>query len=197
MSYGVYSEVYFAICFYSKVYIKIGETSNSRRRNNQLQKQGYYIVKACDVEGAEAERLFVESFLRARISATGRATQFGKDYFECDCPETVSAIKASFENWVNEAATILRQMANIDDIMFKPTPKPNSPIIPKGKEKLYNRILEDCKVRGTWTDHYQLTTKEEEQFLHELNTTLASFGYECFARRNYSWAYFTVKKIYC
>lgn len=197
MSYGTYSEVYFAIDMTSDVRIKIGETTNARRRNTQLSRDNYYIVKTLDVDGEEAERLFVESFLRARISATGQAHQFRKDYFECDCPQTALMLKAVFDKWVNEANAILRQMRSAESISFGPARPSGKPVIPAGREALFNDILGQCEKCGKWVECYQFTTEHQQEFLHQLNTVLAPFGYNCSTYRNYSWAYFKVEKVYC
>ena len=112
MSYGVYSEVYFAINFDDKTFIKIGETTNARRRANQLYKEGYYIIKSIDIEGTEAERLFVESYLRAKIASNNNVQQYRKDYFKCESKEMVQMFEDSFDYFVEQALEILKNFQN-------------------------------------------------------------------------------------
>lgn len=194
MSYGVFSEVYFAISVTSKTAIKIGETTNARRRASQLYKEDYHIVQVADVNGDEAERLFVESFLRARIKASGKAQQFRKDYFECDCSATAEQFAKLFAGWVAEANAILDQMSRNESITFRPAFKSGRPIIPAGRESFYNEILESCDKRGYWRECYQFDTETQYDYLTQMEKTLAPYGYTCTTYRNYSWAHFRVEK---
>lgn len=108
MSYGYYSEVYFAESLSTSTHIKIGETTNARRRSNQLFKErNYWITDSMDIGGDEAKRLFVESFLRLQIMETYHAQRVGKDYFVCSDAETAQAIKMHFREWVLDALVIL------------------------------------------------------------------------------------------
>ena len=196
MSYGVYSEVYFAICDSSDVLIKIGETTNARRRASQLYREGYSIVHSMGVLGDEAERLFVESFLRARIKASGHARPLRKDYFECDCPDSVWNFRTSFEKWVNEANAVLTQMQSGNGITFQAEFKNGKPIYPEEKREIFEDILESCDTRGYWCNAWQCSGIEEDEFLVELKKILVPYGYTCSSRRNYSWAHFKVEKIF-
>lgn len=195
MSYGVYSEVYFAMSVCDDVNIKIGETTNARRRGSQLAKDDYMIMGARDVAGGEAERLFVESFLRARINASGKATQIRKDYFLCDTKDTAFQFLNLFNNWVDEANAILRQMKNGFTIPFGKAYNTGRPEFPSGKEWLYNAILEDCDKYGHWYNKWQCEASEADNILVELRKVLCPYGYECTMQTNYSWKTFRVKKI--
>ena len=110
MGYGYYSEIYFAIHLENEKMMKIGETTNGRRRQNQLNKEDYYITRCFDVEGGEAARLFVESYLRMKLLKTNRVAQLRKDYFMCDCLETRKEFQDCFYSWVKEAHEILKRM---------------------------------------------------------------------------------------
>jgi hypothetical protein len=110
MSYGIYSEVYFAINIMTENLIKIGETTNARRRACQLFKDNYYIVISKNVKGDKAARLFVENYLRERIEATGKAIRFRRDYFECKNKEIAHWLFGQFEDWVAEAHQLLEPL---------------------------------------------------------------------------------------
>lgn len=195
MSYGIFSEVYFATSTFSKTTIKIGETTNARRRASQLLSQeSYRIILVADVDGDEAERLFVESFLRARIKASGKAHQIRKDYFECDCYATVEQFTESFNSWVAEANAILAQMKAGKSLLVQPTFKNDKPIIPEGREKFYNEIIMSCDRLGYWKECYQFDTETQYERFTQMQKTLTPYGYVCTTYRNCSWAYFKVEK---
>ena len=107
MSYGIFSEVYFAKHEMKKNLIKIGETTNARRRACQLYKEDYLILVSANVNGGESARLFVESYLRTRIEATGKAIRFRKDYFKCENEDVAHWLFTQFKEWVTEANHIL------------------------------------------------------------------------------------------
>lgn len=110
MSYGYYSEVYFAINYRSSNYIKIGETTNARRRANQLFTEDYLLVDSLEVGGDQAERLFVESFLRMKILKTCKVQQVRKDYFVCEDGDTAKFVQTHFQQWVSEALLIINNL---------------------------------------------------------------------------------------
>lgn len=184
MSYGMFSEVYLATCFSSAVSIKIGETSNSRRRNSQLYQNDYHIIQVEDVDGGESARKFVESYLRVRIEATERATRHGLDYFECDNSITADWIKAQFTEWVKEANKLLDTLYN----------RPARPEIPAGYERMYQSIFRSIEKCGEWRDNFQCRTEEQETIIKQLDKSFSPLGYICVTHRNYSWAYFEIRK---
>lgn len=110
MAYGCYSEVYYAEHLEIRTAIKIGETTNARRRSNQLLQEDYLILQSLDIGGGECERLFVESFLRMKILKTQKARRIRKDYFNCADLDTVEFIKSHFQEWVMEAIITMREM---------------------------------------------------------------------------------------
>ena len=149
--YATYSEVYFAVSTETDVYFKIGETTNSSRRARQLEKEGYFITQTLDVPEDYAERLFVESYLRARISATGKASRFRTDYFQTDSANTVDWMAKHFNVWVREAITLLNQMQ--DDDIVKGVPVDTS-APEKRRESIspqlwvdFTFVPRDCKVQ--------------------------------------------------
>ena len=97
MAYGYYSEVYFAVDLNNYKRIKIGETTNARRRNAQLD---VYITQCIEVGGNHTYRLLIESLLREKIARMPKVTQAGTDYFICEDTDTVNFIQNEFENWV-------------------------------------------------------------------------------------------------
>jgi hypothetical protein len=193
MSYGTYSEVYFANHFTTRNLIKIGETTNARRRANQLRKEDYHIVISADVNGEEAARLFVESYLRTRIEATGKANRFRKDYFECENEDVAHWLFTQFQEWVSEANHILELIAcgGTSSINFGSARRP---IPPRGKEQLFKIIFAELESCGKYETHFQCKYKEQDEHFQMLNNAFAPFGYLCTTSRNNSWAYFTIEK---
>lgn len=194
MSYGVYSEVYFANHGTIKNLIKIGETTNARRRANQLCKEDYQILTSLDVNGGESARLFVESYLRTRIEATGKADRFRKDYFECENEDIAYWIFTQFEEWVAEANRILEliECGGNSFINFGPAKRP---IPPRGKEMLFKIIFEALESDGKYETHFQCSYKAQNEHFQMLNNAFTPFGYICTTDRNTSWAYFTIERI--
>lgn len=193
MGYGYYSEVYFAINTNEKNYIKIGETTNARRRNNQL--DDYYIVQTLDVNGlGKNDRLFVESYVRSRINATKKVHQIGLDYFECENENVVNWLAKQFNLWVAEANHLLALMecGGTISIDFGASHKP---IPPKGKEKLFDTIFETLQKTGEFNTHFQCGIYEQNEFFEMLIKAFRPFGYECTTNRKTCWAYFTITKI--
>ena len=188
MSYASYSEVYFAISTVIDNYFKIGETTNSSRRGSQLEKDGFRIIMALDVPEDYAERLFVESYLRARISATGKACRIRTDYFQADDANTVDWMAKHFNTWVKEAVRLLNQMQN-DEVTN------GSPVAPAGYEAFFNTILQSIYVDGYWQENLQMTTDIARQRFEMLKKAFEPFGYRCTTRRNYSWVYTKIEKI--
>lgn len=192
MSYSICSEVYFAAHDTMKNLIKIGETTNARRRASQLCKEDYLILASMDVNGTEAARLFVESYLRTRIEATGKAKRFRKDYFECENEEIARWLLFQFDNWVKEANRILELMVcgGVSTINFGATKRP---IPPKGQEMLFRIILEALEACGKYETHFQCGLKQQDEHFKMLNDAFAPFGCVCTTSRSTSWAYFTIE----
>lgn len=194
MGYGIYSEVYFATHLVKKDLIKIGETTNARRRAGQLFKEDYLIETSMDVHGGEAARLFVESYLRTRIEATGKASRFRKDYFECESENVAHWIFTQFEEWVKEANHILELMES-GGVSYINFGSPNRPIPPRGKEELFKIICETLEACGKFETHFQCGYKEQDEHFKMLKDAFVPFGYTCTTNRNTSWAYFTIKRM--
>jgi hypothetical protein len=193
MSYETCSEVYFAHHLKMKNLIKIGETTNARRRAGQLYKEGYYIQISANVNGDEAARLLVESYLRTRIEATGKANRFRKDYFECENEDVAHWLFTQFEEWVSEANHILEFMGcgGTSSISFEPA---NRPIPPRGKEMLFKIIFEALENCGKYETHFQCSYKTQDEHFQMLKDAFTPFGYTCTTKRNTPWAYFTIER---
>ena len=193
MGYGYYSEVYFAININNQNFIKIGETTNARRRENQLDE--YYIVQTLDVNGMEKrDRLFVESYLRSRVGATERVRQKGLDYFECENENVANWICKEFPHWVEEANYLLALMkcGGTVTINFGASRKP---IPPKGNEKLFENIMYSLEKYGEYKQHFRCDGFEQKEYFNMLKEAFSPFGYECITNRKTCWAYFTITKI--
>jgi hypothetical protein len=194
MSYGVYSEVYFAVDFSDDTRIKIGETTNARRRGSQLANEGYTIVATRDVNGDEVARLFVESFVRARIEATQRVQRIGYDHFVCDNKDIKIMLFRKFDEWVTQAQSILNFIKqNNGEIFFNIDN--SKPAIPLGEEPLYRKIFESLDEKGIWEDCVQLKYKDSEEKLNNFKRAFSPFNYKCSMTTNCSWTYFKIEKI--
>lgn len=193
MGYGYYSEVYFAINVNEKKYIKIGETTNARRRNYQL--DDYYIVQTLNVNGlGKDDRLFVESYVRSRINATKKVHQVGLDYFECENENVAHWLSKQFNSWVTEANHLLALMScgGVVSIDFGAS---NRPIPPLGKEKLFDTILNYLQKDGEYNDCFSCDSSEQYKHFNMLKKAFSPFGYACTTERKGRWAYFIIKKI--
>ena len=112
MAYAKCSEVYFAVGTANK--IKIGETTNARRRNHQL--NGYHIHCSIDLQNKqysdsedEAMRKFVEAGLRV-ILEDYTQQRISTDCFICESREDVEDIEEQFEYWVEELEKIAKKI---------------------------------------------------------------------------------------
>ena len=117
MSYAVYSEVYFARNFDDRRKIKIGETSNSNRRNNQLNDDNYYITHSYDLK-IESARYYVEGFLRFYIEQNYEVERIRKDYFVCKTEQVAEAIEYDFADLVQKAMSIIA--FNKQEMLYNP-----------------------------------------------------------------------------
>lgn len=109
MSYGTYSEVYLAINNENKHYFKIGETINARWRGKQLRTyaitnyfelEKFYHYKYGEFANNKTMRLFIESYLRARIlKAYPGVTLQGNDYFISEANELLIIFQKNFNVW--------------------------------------------------------------------------------------------------
>lgn len=121
MAYGSYSEVYLAIqwswqsnCPLSLNYdnrgfgIKVGETVNCRQRQNSLD---FKITNWTEVGGDKEDRLFIESYLRKKISKVTGLNYFnGTDRFWFRNYKSIQYCQDNFLKWVKEARAILQLM---------------------------------------------------------------------------------------
>ena len=114
MAYGVYSEVYLAFSIDDPTAIKIGETTNARRRERQLvNNEGFYIGWSTEITKPDKKsRLFVENYLRGCIFQYLDENSFdyrwvGMDYFFSLCEEAIDHIEKNFYEWVYEACVRL------------------------------------------------------------------------------------------
>ena len=88
--------------------LKIGETTNIRRRNSQL--EDYHILNFVEVDNNLSTRLFIESYLRSKIFSYTNVEHFKTDYFSCP-REVYLQVNEHFVEWVHEAQYIIRGMA--------------------------------------------------------------------------------------
>ena len=123
MAYGSYSEVYIAIQWSWKSNaplgimtgypkggwgIKVGETTNSRQRQNSLD---FKITNWIEVGGNKEDRLFIESYLRKKVSKVSGMTYFnGTDRFWFNRYKSIQYCQEHFNQWVGEALEVLKQI---------------------------------------------------------------------------------------
>ncbi len=194
MSYGVYSEVYFAQHEENPAMIKIGETTNARRRGRQLEKEGFIILESTWVNGDDkCDRRFVESFLRSRIATTGHAAIYKEDYFICDNETTANWIKSEFMHWVEEANRILTLMwcGGSISLDFGASRKP---IPPKGWEYTFERAYAALQEEGEYNYQIQCKYAERDNYQAIWNEGFGPFGYTCTYKTSTSWTTFTIKR---
>ena len=95
------SIVYLAINNNNNDIIKIGETSDLKRRTKQLKKQDYTVIQWVETYHPVDCRLFVESSLRAILSNSHHIHQYKKDYFYTP-KEKTTIVQKNFKTWVND-----------------------------------------------------------------------------------------------
>ena len=111
MAYGYYSEVYLAFSCDDPFAIKIGETTNARRRERQLLRQdnAFYIGRSTEIPRYDkGSRLYVENYLRGQIFKylNEKSVDYkwvGLDYFYSLTQEAIDYIEKHFIDWVFEA----------------------------------------------------------------------------------------------
>lgn len=102
MGYAKRSEIYFAKGLGgSDLIIKIGETTNSCRRNRQLPPY-LTITKSVEVGGSKAYRLWVESTVRLYIEEVLKGELVGTDTFTLKNRKKVLELERFFENLVRD-----------------------------------------------------------------------------------------------
>lgn len=113
MGYAIRSEIYFAVDATDFCNIKIGETTNSNRRQGQLQ---YCITRSVglteynDSRYDKAKRLFIESYIRAKMLKRKDCRLTGEDYFTTTNAKTAEEIEELFVNWVEEAEEVFNNL---------------------------------------------------------------------------------------
>ena len=119
MAYGSYSEVYYANnsrpnkYYHNKILVKIGETTNTRRRSAQL--TDVSVATWCSLETTACgfdftARLFVESYLRSKVRKLPGVEVSSIDYFWLPDKQTDNYIIQHFTSWVQEAIDIWEKM---------------------------------------------------------------------------------------
>lgn len=112
MSYGHYSELYYAngATRDNKILVKIGESSNSRRRNLQIEPSvaiySSLQTTACGYD--HSARLFVESYIRTKVQRIQGVERYKDtlDYFLLPHKQIDDFILQNFTAWVQEAVTV-------------------------------------------------------------------------------------------
>jgi hypothetical protein len=105
--------VKYMIAIDDTVTIKIGETANLSSRRSHL--DWYLFLEAYEAPYNKEQRLFLESYVRLKISTKykGMVNLEGNDHFRCINKEVYCAIKNDFENIFNEAQKALDTLLTV------------------------------------------------------------------------------------
>ena len=103
------SYIYFAIgANADKRIFKIGESSNLEHRTNTLWTQNRVVIsRYVRFNGTKDERLFIESYLRAKYSANCNLAHFGNDHFKARNSNSLKGAENKFFVNVAEAFAML------------------------------------------------------------------------------------------
>ena len=105
------SYVYFGKHETNKRQFKIGETANLEQRQVQLRlNEGTHICKYIKFDGTKDERLFVESYLRARYAGNRNLRHFALDHFNACTINNAKGAENKFFVYVAEAFALLEQI---------------------------------------------------------------------------------------
>lgn len=197
---GNHSAVYFGICNnYDENHarFKIGETTgtaNARMRQQKYSNRPDFNIveyhERFEKPYSDAERVFIEGYVRMRYSQLDGMVLDGKDFFLYNVAlYTKVYLCRIFKQFVSEAENIVDHMPIHESMNLKP-------IIPAGHEEVFNFILKETGCKGSCILKIQMSKNEEQRYLQMLETALCPCGYSCISRRNYSWACFEIKKLY-
>lgn len=107
----VKSYIYFAKEENNLRVMKVGETGNLEGRQNTLWSNEYINVsRYVSFNGTKDERLFVESYLRAKYSANSNLQHFGNDHFKAQTKNNLKGAENKFFTYVAEAFALLEQI---------------------------------------------------------------------------------------
>lgn len=190
MGYGVYSEIYLAINNNNN--IKIGETTNINRRQKQLDKEGYEIIKFRSINGGKAERLFFESYLRLFLYSLDCAIPYhGLDYFIMSNTKNIDFIIENFDIIINEAEDILKK-----SFLSEEEKKVNNLLaeIPTNYQYTFRQILSDLKEYNHCTHYGQYGYRKVKEITELLDNIIKPLGYNYKIEENWSWIYFIISK---
>lgn len=190
MSYGIFSEIYLAID--NNNGIKIGETTNTNRRQKQLDKEGYKIIKAQYVPFEKVGRLFIESYLRLFLHSLDCIVPYrGLDYFIASSRENVDFIIENFDKIVNKATNILNDVflseeeREMNNFLAK---------IPSKYQHTFSSLLSCLKEDNYYKLYGQYNRREIKEIISILDNMIKPLGYNYKVEENWSWTYFIVSK---
>ena len=189
MSYGIFSEIYLAI---NNNNIKIGETTNINRRQKQLDKEGYEIIKFRSINGGKAERLFFESYLRLFLYSLDCAIPYhGLDYFIISNTENINFIIENFDIIINEAEDILKK-----SFLSEEEKKVNNLLaeVPSDYQNTFRHILSGLKENNCYTHYGQYGYRKVREIRELLDNIIKPLGYNYKIEENWSWIYFIISK---
>ena len=108
---NVKSYIYFAKNGVCERDMKIGETGNMEQRQNMLwSTERMEVNRYVSFKGTKDERLFIESYLRAKYSANNNLRHFGNDHFKAQTRNNLKGAENKFFVYVAEAFALLEQI---------------------------------------------------------------------------------------
>ena len=204
MGYGLYSEVYVARSMVNRNLIKIGETTNTARRNRQLGDYNIEYVhsvrglfsKGYDDNFEFARRSFVESYLRAYLNnpkIKHLITPIGtsKDYFCCKDELTADRVIEELKEVISSAQECLDKITRPDYVDFTDTIPQN---LPHEFQIMLKNIFEFVEQYNYYDDCCHMKWKYVDSIFNCLKHYFSKLGYAVDVDWCGSWTYITIKK---
>ena len=199
MSYGKYSEVYIARNINERNLIKIGETSNSSRRNGQL--KNYNIVYNAYMHecnpSSKAIRQFVEAYLRVYLSNDTIQTIVSQiegtdDYFYCKDEQVADKIITELKNVIDIAHKLTEDIKRPAKHQFKDM-LPHE--FPENVSNIMLSIFDAVEKYGEINDEcYQVKHRYRKEMYRIINNYYIPLGYKTSFNEGLAWTYFTIIK---
>lgn len=203
MAYGLYSEIYVARSLLNRKLIKIGETTNTARRNKQLGDfdiEYSYSVRTpfgAYNENAEfARRSFIESYLRMYLNSpqiTHLIKPMGssRDYFCCEDELVADRIMEELKEVISSAMECLEKITRPDYMRFIDTIPHN---LPDDLQNILKNIFEIVGQHNHCDECYHIKRRFIDAISNCLENYFSKLGYKVDVDWCGSWTYITIEK---
>lgn len=203
MSYHIGSEIYLARHDREKSLIKIGETTNSRRRRHSLIKDGYSIIYSINIEDYPynkhlelAKRRFIESYLRLYLNDYEMhqlvyPIENTEDYFQCKDEFTADKIITELQNVLISALNASKAISRTPLDKFLSTVPQN---FPEEKKDILIRIFAAIEKDEKFDGCFNLKMRYVDIVQTTLNNYYKPLGYNVEIEWCGPWTYFTITK---